>query len=272
MNQQQSDVLAPDVGAAHGGECIRLEGLTRTFGDVIAVDHVDLLVRPGEIFGLLGPNGAGKSTMIKMIIGLLRPTAGDAFVQGMNVRRHPMEVKRRIGVLPEELHLYERLTGEEYLLFTGRMYGLGEETVRQRTGQLLNILELAEAADRLIIDYSQGMKKKVALAAAIIHRPGVVFLDEPFNGVDVVSSRSIRNILYHLVDNGMTVFFSSHVMELVEKICSRVAILKKGRLAVCGTIQEIRANLQIGQDKDLEEIFLHSIGESAEEQDLSWLG
>lgn len=251
---------------------IELSGLTRNYGPVVAVDHVDLVVGAGEIFGLLGPNGAGKSTMIKMIIGLLRPTSGTARVLGMDVRERPIEVKRRVGILPEELHLYERLTGDEYLLFTGRMYGLPEATVRTRTEQLLNILEMTEAKGRLIIDYSQGMKKKVALAAAIIHKPDVVFLDEPFNGVDVVSSRSIRNILNHLVGKGMTVFFSSHVMELVEKICTRVAIMKKGRLVVSGTLEELRSSMQIADDKDLEEIFLHSIGESAVEPDLSWLG
>jgi ABC-2 type transport system ATP-binding protein len=251
---------------------IELIGLTRRYGPVTAVDHVDLEVRSGEIFGLLGPNGAGKSTMIKMIIGLLRPSEGTVKVLGMDVREQPIEVKRRIGVLPEELHLYERLTGEEYLTFTGRMYGLSEETVSTRVEQLLQTLEMAEASSRLIIDYSQGMKKKVALAAAIIHKPDVVFLDEPFNGVDVVSSRSIRNILDHLVGKGMTVFFSSHVMELVEKICTRVAILKKGKLIVSGTIEEIRKSLQIEGDQDLEEIFLQSIGENAVAQDLSWLG
>ncbi|MBI3891467.1 MAG: ABC transporter ATP-binding protein [Candidatus Wallbacteria bacterium] len=253
-------------------ESIELRGLTRKFGSITAVDRVDLTVHTGEIFGLLGPNGAGKSTMIKMIVGLLRPTEGTVKVLGLDVVENPMEVKRRVGVLPEELHLYERLTGEEYLLFTGRMYGLAEDVVRRRTSQLLHTLEMADDSGRLIIDYSQGMRKKVALAAAIIHKPDVVFLDEPFNGVDVVSSRSIRNILNHLVGKGMTVFFSSHVMELVEKLCTRVAILKKGRLVASGTIDEIRASQSIGQDKDLEEIFLQTIGETAAEQDLSWLG
>ncbi|MBI2944961.1 MAG: ABC transporter ATP-binding protein [Candidatus Wallbacteria bacterium] len=253
-------------------ESIELKGLTRRFGPITAVDRVDLLVHPGEIFGLLGPNGAGKSTMIKMITGLLRPSEGTVKVLGFDVTRHPIEVKRRVGVLPEELHLYERLTGEEYLHFTGRMYGLEESVVRTRTAQLLHTLEMADDGGRLIIDYSQGMRKKVALAAAIIHKPAVVFLDEPFNGVDVVSSRSIRNILNHLVGKGMTVFFSSHVMELVEKLCTRVAILKKGRLIACGTLDEIRASLSIDKDKDLEEVFLQTIGETAFEQDLSWLG
>jgi ABC-2 type transport system ATP-binding protein len=258
-------------GTAESVSAVRIEGLTKRFGDIVAVDGLDLEVRRGEFFGLLGPNGAGKSTVIKIISGLLRPTAGSVMVGGHDVELEPLPVKAQIGLVPEDLCLYERLTGEEYVLFAGRMYGLAEEDVVFRTRELLDLLEMTQDGGRLIVDYSQGMRKKVALAAALIHSPRVLLLDEPFNGVDVVSSRVIRAILARLVERGVTVFFSSHVLETVERLCDRVAVLRKGKLAALGTLDELRVSFGASELATLEDIFLRTIGEDGRERSLSWM-
>jgi ABC-2 type transport system ATP-binding protein len=187
------------------------------------------------------------------------------------VTREPLEVKRRIGSLPEEMNLYERLTGEEYIHFVGRIYGLPESQVQGRTEELIDLLDMTQHKDRLIIDYSMGMRKKIGLAGALIHNPRIIFLDEPFNGVDVVSSRVVRRILTHLTGRGVTVFFSSHVMELVEKLCTRIAILMGGKIVARGTVDELRDSLG-GQHQDLEDMFLQSIGHVGGERSLSWIG
>src|SRR5207245_6350812 len=169
--------------------------LVRIFGQKAAVNHLNLTVQRGEFYGFLGPNGAGKSTTIKMLTGLLRPTAGTAYVGGVNVWQDPLQARALMGVLPEYLNLYERLSGREFLIFAGHMYGVPEADIRRRTEEILHILTLTDDADKLIVDYSLGMRKKIALAAALIHRPQVLFLDEPFEGIDPVSSRTIRDIL-----------------------------------------------------------------------------
>src|SRR5215470_15583964 len=214
------------------------QGLKRTFGPKIAVNSLNLTVRRGEFFGFLGPNGAGKSTTIKMMVGLLRPTEGHVWVGGVDVWRAPLAARKLMGVLPEQLHLYDRLSGREFLTFAGHMYGLTKAEVAQRSEDLLNVLTLASDADKLIVDYSVGMRKKIALAAALIHRPQVLFLDEPFEGIDPISSRIIRNILRDLTGSGVSIFFSSHIMEVVERLCSRVGIINQGRLVAEGTLQE----------------------------------
>jgi len=249
-----------------------LESVVKRYGALVAVDRVALQVYPGEFFGLLGPNGAGKSTIIKMVTGLVRATAGSIRVLGQDIESNSSWVKARIGLLPEDSNLYERLTGEEFLRFCGRMYGLAESDVRQRSEELLDVLELAEKRDTLIIDYSQGMKKKVGLAAALIHNPKVLFLDEPFNGVDVVSVRTVRRILMRLVDRGVTVFFSSHVMDMVERLCHRVAILREGRVVALGTVDELKTQVGAPADSSLEDLFLAHIGESEQSRELSWIG
>ena len=251
---------------------VELESVVKRYGELLAVDRVDLQVHAGEFFGLLGPNGAGKSTIIKMVTGLTRPTAGKIRVLGFDVETSPIEVKARIGLLPEDSNLYERLTGLEFLQFAGRMYRLSEDEVLTRSAELLDVLELAPKRDQLIIDYSQGMKKKVGLAAALIHNPKVLFLDEPFNGVDVVSSRTVRGILKKLVERGVTVFFSSHVMELVERLCHRVAILRAGQVVALGTVGELKSQIGAPESSSLEDLFLASIGESEETRELSWIG
>ncbi len=249
-----------------------ISGLTRRYGSLTAVDGVDLEVQPGEFFGLLGPNGAGKSTIIKMVTGMLKPTSGTVRVLGYDIEENALEIKARVGLLPEDINLYERLTGEEYLRFAGRMYRLPEEEVVARAQQLLEVLELADKRSELIIDYSQGMKKKIGLAAALIHNPKVLFLDEPFNGVDVVSSRTVRQILQRLVERGVTVFFSSHVMEMVEKLCHRVAILRKGKIVALGTVAELKTAAGAPPETSLEDIFLRHVGTPEDARELSWIG
>lgn len=257
---------------------ILARNLTRTFGKppVPAVSDVSLEVREGDFYGFLGPNGAGKSTTIKMLCGQLRPTAGSVTVAGFDMLQQPLDVKRIVGILPEETSLYERLTGREHLEFAGQMYGLSKADAVSRAHNLLDVMELLPDQDKMIVDYSMGMKKKVALACALIHRPRVLFLDEPFNGVDPISVRAIRTVLNQLTQHGTTIFFSSHVMEVVEKLCNRVAIIAHGRIVGEGTIPELRARAQESGsgDSSLEDIFLtlvkgRSIGEHDEA--LSWL-
>jgi ABC-2 type transport system ATP-binding protein len=250
---------------------IAASSLTRKFDDLIAVDNISLQVGEGEFFGFLGPNGAGKSTTIKMLCGLLRPSAGQITIAGYDIARQPLEVKRRIGVLPEEINLYERLSGREFLLFAAQMHGLSREEAQGRSSDLLELLELGEVQDKLIIDYSMGMKKKTAFAGALIHHPKVLFLDEPFNGIDPISVRAIRNVLRRLTESGATVFFTSHVMEVVEKFCTRVAIINRGRIVGEGDLAELRSKAQAGGDSSLEDIFLKLVEARVEEETLSWL-
>ncbi len=246
--------------------------LVRTFDQKIAVNHLNLGIRSGEFFGFLGPNGAGKSTTIKMMVGLLRPSAGSVWVGGVDVWKDPLHARTLMGVLPEYLNLYERLSGREFIAFSGHMYGVAEAAIHRRTEELLQILDLAHDADKMIVDYSVGMRKKVALAAAIIHNPQVLFLDEPFEGIDPVSSRVIRDILRELTQRGTTIFFSSHIMEVVERLCTRVGIINQGVLVAEGTLQELRQRAS-GNTKDatLEDIFLNVIGAPNGNHNLSWL-
>ena len=271
----QSAAASSGSAAFDTAPAIVTQGLTRTFGPKIAVNALNLVVRRGEFFGFLGPNGAGKSTTIKLMVGLLRPTAGHVWVGGVDVWRDPLTARSLMGVLPEQLNLYERLTGREFLAFAGYMYGLGKEEVQRRSENLLSVLTLISDADKLIIDYSVGMRKKIALAAALIHRPQVLFLDEPFEGIDPISSRVIRTILRDLTETGVTIFFSSHIMEVVERLCSRVGIINQGRLVAEGTLQELRERGgQDGHNQDnatLEDIFLQVVGAEQGGGNLSWL-
>jgi ABC-2 type transport system ATP-binding protein len=251
---------------------ITTHDLVRTFDQKVAVNHLNLKIRSSEFFGFLGPNGAGKSTTIKMMVGLLRPSSGSIQVGGVDVWKDPLHARMLMGVLPEYLNLYERLSGREFITFSGHMYEIPETIIRQRTEELLQVLDLANDADRLIVDYSVGMRKKVALAAAIIHNPPVLFLDEPFEGIDPVSSRVIRDILRELTQRGTTIFFSSHIMEVVERLCTRVGIINQGVLVAEGTLQELRQRASdTTKDATLEDIFLNVIGASNENHNLSWL-
>lgn len=247
---------------------IKTSGLTKRFKDLVAVDDLSIEIAQGAFIGFLGPNGAGKSTTIAMLTGLLRPTQGDAQVLGRSVISDPIGVKSQIGVVAEQASLYEHLSGREYLWFVGRIFGLDDTTIKDRSGQLFNLLDLEKKADNLIRDYSHGMQKKVALAAALIHDPRILFLDEPFEGVDVISAGAIRELLTTLAGQGVTIFFSTHILEIVEKLCSEVAIIDKGRLLARGTIDELRSGAASGST--FEEVFLRLIGAETKES-LSWI-
>src|ERR1700680_4150452 len=256
---------------------IATERLTRKFGGLTAVDNVDLQVAAGQFFGFLGPNGAGKSTTIKMLTGLLAPTSGRVQLLGMDFSSNAVEVKRQIGVVPEGMGLFERLTGMEYLNFVGRMYGLDRATTRQRSEELLEFMQLADRPQSVIADYSHGMQKKLALAAAVIHGPRILFLDEPFEGVDALAAGALKALLGRMTERGVTIFLTSHVLEIVERLCSHVAIIHQGRLVAQGSLEELRAGIPgtEGEKKTLEQIFLSIVGQSGGEQarleELTWL-
>jgi ABC-2 type transport system ATP-binding protein len=255
--------------------------LVRRFGDFTAVDNVNLRVERGRFFGFLGPNGAGKSTTIKMLTGLLAPTSGRIRVLGRDLTTETLEVKRRIGVVPEDLNLFERLTGAEMLVFTGRMYGLPKDEIAARAQELLVLMELDEEPKKLIVDYSHGMKKKLSLAAALIHRPEILFLDEPFEGVDAIASRTLKDLLAKLTTRGLTVFLTSHVLEIVERLCTDIAIISQGKLVASGSLDQLRRGIEVEDDghtrngpMSLEEYFIHVIGgrQPTGEDVLEWLG
>ena len=258
--------------------------LTRRFGEFTAVQDVNLTVAPGQFFGFLGPNGAGKSTTIKMLTGLLAPTSGSIQILGLDALANPVEVKRQIGVVPEGLALFGRLTAPEYLHFVGRMYGLDAATTAARTSELLEFMSLANETKKLITDFSHGMQKKLALAAAVIHGPKVLFLDEPFEGVDAIASGTLKAMLQGMIARGATIFLTSHVLEIVERLCSHIAIIDRGHLIADGSLEELRAGVQARTSGDqavtrtltLEEIFLNIVGSETgsrqPEQELSWLG
>jgi len=255
-------------------DAIVTTGLTRRFGEFTAVEDVNLSVAPGQFYGFLGPNGAGKSTTIKMLTGLLAPTAGSMQILGLDVATHLVEVKRQIGVVPEGMALFGRLTGAEFLNFAGRMYGLDRDTAAQRTAELLDFLELSAQPKTLVTDYSHGMQKKLAMAAAVIHGPKVLFLDEPFEGVDAVASGTLKAMLQRMIVRGVTIFLTSHVLEIVERLCSHVGIINKGRLVAQGSLDELRSGVGGAEGKmSLEELFLQTVGGPRNAvQELSWLG
>jgi ABC-2 type transport system ATP-binding protein len=262
----------PPPPPAGPDDAILVRGLVKRFRSVTAVDGISFRVARGRFFGFLGPNGAGKSTTVKLLTGLLRPTAGEVWIEGLPLAEDPLAVKRVIGVLPEELALYERLTGEEYLHFAGRMFGLTRAETRRRTGELLEFLSMAEDAGRLIVDYSLGMKKKTALAAALIHNPRLLFLDEPLNGIDPISGRVVTDLLRRLAQKGVTLFFTSHALDVVERLCDEVAIIDRGRIVAQGSLPEIRAQRAVAQDASLEDVFLKLVAADVARRDLSWIG
>jgi ABC-2 type transport system ATP-binding protein len=259
---------------------IQTHGLTRRFGELTAVDNVTFSVAQGQFFGFLGPNGAGKSTTIKMLTGLLEPSAGSIEILGQPFGAASLDLKRQIGVVPEGMALLGRLTAPEYLRFVGRMYGLDRETTNQRTDELLEFMQLANENRKLVTDFSHGMQKKLALAAAVIHGPKVLFLDEPFEGVDAIAAGMLKTMLHGMIQGGATIFLTTHVLEIVERLCSHVAIISQGRLVANGSLEELRAGVasslpgaESSQKLTLEEIFLSIVGAGGTEpsQELSWL-
>jgi ABC-2 type transport system ATP-binding protein len=246
---------------------IAVHRLHKRFGEKEAVAGIDLEIAAGSFAGLVGPNGAGKTTSLSMMTGLLRPDEGQIVVNGRDVWADPPAAKAIMGVVPAEARLFERLSGRELLEYCGRLRGLPVADARSRTEQLLDVLDLAGDANRLVADYSTGMRKKAALGCALIHNPSVLFLDEPLEGVDPVSADVIRRLLTRYVESGSTVLFSSHVMELVEQVCDHVSIIDKGRIIASGTTDEVRGG------KTLQRAFIDLVGPRAtDEEVLSWLG
>jgi ABC-2 type transport system ATP-binding protein len=245
---------------------VLVRGLAKRFGATVAVDGIDLTVPQGSLFGVIGPNGAGKTTSLRMITGLLRPDAGSVEVDGVDVWHDPVYAKARFGVLPDDLRLFERLTGFEFLTFLGRLRRLDKATIATRVAEMLSVLGLEDAQGKLVADYSQGMRKKVALAAAILHAPRVLFLDEPFESVDPVSARTIQDVLHRFCAASGTVVFSTHVLDVVERLCDSIALVDHGKVIAQGTTDDVRGS------ERLEDVFVRMVGaRDLEHGGLEWL-
>lgn len=239
--------------------------LTKSFGQMRAVNQLDLEIPCGSMYGFVGPNGAGKTTTLSMVTGMLKPDAGQIQVCGINVWENLSAIKSRIGVLPDRLRLFDRLSGQELLTYTGLLRGMDKATVAQRSADLLAALGLADDARKAVADYSAGMTKKIGLACAVIHAPDVLVLDEPFEAIDPVSSRAIADILQGFVQDGGTVVLSSHVMDTVQRLCDHVAIIANGRLLAAGKVSEVAAGT------DLESRFIQLVGGEPQHGELTWL-
>ncbi|MCC9173011.1 ABC transporter ATP-binding protein [Arthrobacter sp. zg-Y179] len=244
---------------------LAVRGLVKQFGRKIAVNGISLEVPQGSFYGLVGPNGAGKTTLLSLATGLLRPDTGSAWVHGTDVWARPLEAKRLMGILPDGVRLFDRLTGEQLVTYAGLLRGMDRETAHSRTKDLLTAMDLAADAGTLVVDYSAGMTKKVALASALIHAPRLLVLDEPFEAVDPVSAANIRGILSDYVAAGGTVIVSSHVMDLVQRMCDHVAVVAGGNLLAAGTLDEVRG------DTSLEDRFVALVGGRTHAEGLEWL-
>ena len=254
---------APTAGAR---PAIEIRGLTKAFGQKVAVDRINLDIPSGSFYGLVGRNGAGKTTTISMVTGMLMPSEGTAYVRGIDMWTEPLKAKAHLGVLPDGVHLFDKLTGEQLITYSGYLHGIDKETVASRVKDLLTAMDLTDAAGRAVADYSAGMTKKIALAAALVHAPSVLILDEPFEAVDPVSAANIQDILRGFVASGGTVIISSHVMDLVQRLCDHVAVMDSGRILAAGTVDEVRAGMS------LEERFVQLVGGRTSSEGLSWLG
>jgi len=245
---------------------ISVSNLRKVYGAKAAVDGLDLEVPRGSFFGFLGPNGAGKTTTIRMLMGLAPPTSGSIQLLGLSMPEHALEVKAKIGLVPDESLLFDHLTGMEFTEFVGRMYGLSRAMARERGRELLTLFELDGDLRKLIGDYSKGMRKRIAMAAALIHRPELFLLDEPFEGVDAVGARLMKEILLEQVRHGATVFLTSHVLEVVERLCDQVAIINEGKLVLKGAMAELRSG-----SETLEDVFVRVVGAERSAESLDWL-
>ncbi len=254
----QSAVVNQDAADAPMIEAI---GLTRRYEDFAAVDGLDLAVRQGEIFGFLGPNGAGKTTTIRMLTGLLRPTEGTIRIDGIDLAEDPQAARARIAYLPDTPYLYEKLTAREFIHFVAGLYRVPPERAKRRATELLEILDLEERADDLIEGFSHGMRQKTVMAAALVHDPKVMFLDEPTVGLDPRSARLMRDIFRQLSERGTTVFLSTHILEIAERMCDRIGIINQGKLIALGTVEELYARAEASAT--LEDIFLELTGGAA---------
>jgi ABC-2 type transport system ATP-binding protein len=247
---------------------VETRGLTRDFGGFRAVDGVDLAVPAGSFYGFLGPNGAGKSTTIKCLTGLLAPSAGSMRILGTDPLADPVSVKRRIGVVPEDLALFERLTARETLRFVADVHGIDTATASTRSADLLKLMALESAGNTLVTDYSHGMRKKLSLAAALLPAPRLLFLDEPFEGIDAVASRQIKELLLSFVGRGGTIFLTSHILEIVERLSTHIGVIVQGRLVAQAPVAELRGT---GPGQSLEELFIGLVGGDVQPRaDLDW--
>ena len=248
---------------------VETKGLTREFAAFRAVDGIDLAVPAGSLYGFLGPNGAGKSTTIKCLTGLLKPTAGSMRILGLDPLADPVAVKRRIGVVPEDLALFDRLTAEETLSFVAQVHGLDDATANARASDLLSLMDLESAGNTLVTDFSHGMRKKLSLAAALLPAPKLLFLDEPFEGIDAVASRQIKDLLLGFVARGGTIFLTSHILEIVERLSTHIGVIARGRLVAQGRLQDLRTGA--GDGRTLEELFIELVGGEARTHALDWI-
>jgi ABC-2 type transport system ATP-binding protein len=245
---------------------IEVRDLRKVYGQKAAVDGLNITVPRGCFFGFLGPNGAGKTTTIKMLMGLAPPTSGTIQLLGLPMPERGLEIKQLIGLVPDESLLFDHLTGGEFIEFVGRIYGLERATARERSTELLELFELSASPRKLIAEYSKGMRKRVAMAAALIHRPQLFLMDEPFEGVDAVGARLMKDILLEQVRHGATIFLTSHVLEVVERLCDRVAIINEGKLVMEGSMAEMR-----GASDTLEDAFVRAVGVDRTAETLDWL-
>src|SRR5580698_5395968 len=245
---------------------VEVENLRKIYGNKAAVDGLSLTVPRGCFFGFLGPNGAGKTTTIKMLMGLAPPTSGTIRLLELPMPERALEIKQRIGLVPDESLLFDHLTGGEFIEFVGRLYGLDRGVARARSSELMELFELADDGRKLIAEYSKGMRKRVAMAAALIHRPELYLMDEPFEGVDAVGARLMKDILLEQVRHGATIFLTSHVLEVVERLCDRVAIINDGKLVLEGSMDELR-----GASETLEDAFVRAVRVERVAETLDWL-
>ena len=258
--------VAPPQAPSQTGAAVEIRGLAKLFDDKVAVDRINLTIPSGSFYGLVGRNGAGKTTTMSMVTGMLQPAEGTALIRGIDIWADPLKAKAHLGVLPDGVHLFDKLTGEQLITYSGYLHGIDKETVASRVKDLLAAMDLTDAAGRAVADYSAGMTKKIALAAALIHAPSVLILDEPFEAFDPVSAANIQDILRGFVASGGTVVISSHVMDLVQRLCDHVAIMDSGRILAAGTVDEVRAGAS------LEERFVQLVGGRTSSEGLSWLG
>jgi ABC-2 type transport system ATP-binding protein len=238
---------------------VKLTSVSKRYGDITAVDYLDLEVKKGEIFGLLGPNGSGKSTTLKMILGLVKPDSGSVNVLGINVEDDPVAVKRKVGYVPESPRVYEFLTGLEFLDFAGDIFEMRMEEKKKRVEEFLKALDLEGREGDMISSYSEGMKQKVVIISAIMHRPELLLLDEPLSGLDPKSARIVKDLLREMASQGVTTIMSTHVLEIAQAMCDRIAIMYDGRLSALGTMEELRQKAKM-PDSGLEDIFLKLTG------------
>jgi len=260
--QQDGRAQVPREGVS---SAIRAVGLTKRYGDFTAVDRLDLVVQPGELFGFLGPNGSGKTTTIKMLTGLLEPNEGTAEVAGFDVWREPLAAKARFAYVPDEPNLFPKLTGREFLRFIGSVFRVPADVFERRSRDLLTLFDLTDSIDDRIETYSHGMRQKLAICAALVHDPEVIFLDEPTVGLDPRSARTLKTLLRRVCDSGATVFLTTHILEIAQQMCDRVGIIQQGKLIALGTLEELRERGGHA-GASLEDIFLELTGgaESAE--------